>query len=256
MRADAVSRGVFNMHIARTSGLAAAAAAAGLSLLAAGGAGASQTGPQSYAPNYTFPNGFMGFALESHGGPINPGVIVGFNPQPDPPGFGGDDGALIALLNPADPQLFNPSTGGAFSFELALDLGDGSVIPLPDAPGDGQHTSYRGVIDGHNVDIALTFGPGDVNPGTWASFNPQPDPPGDVLAGQFQFFGREDPIMSFTVSIDGDPLSFTLAPGVPEPQTWALMLLGFGGAGGALRARATAATVGALGPVDRKCAVG
>jgi hypothetical protein len=219
--------------------LAATAMAAGFTLATVEPAQASQVNPQTFAPNYTFPIGFKGFALASHGGPVNPEVLVGFNPQPDPPGFGGgDDGALIALLDPADPQIRNPSTGGAFSFYLALeDFGDGSVIPLPDAPGDGHTTSFRGVIDDHTVDITLTFGPGDVNPGTWSSFNPQPDPPGDVMGGAFQFVGREDPDMNFTISIDGDPLSFTLEPGVPEPETWALMILGFGGAGAALRSR-------------------
>jgi hypothetical protein len=225
------------MFSPRSHRLAGSAIAACIGVLAAAGAASAAQTNTTFAPNYMFANGYMGFSLESHGGPINPGVLVGFNPQPDPPGDG-DNGALIALLNPSDPELFNPSTGGAFTFTLALEgLGDGSVIPLPDAPGDGHHTSYRGVIDGHSVDIMLDFGPGSVLPGSWASFNPQPEPPGDVMGGAFNFAPGVDPIMTFAISIDGDPLSFTVAPGVPEPQAWALMLLGFGGAGAALRAR-------------------
>lgn len=224
---------MFGTHARR--GLALAVTA-GAGLLAAGAASAAGVNT-TFAPNFTFPNGYQGFALQSSGGPINPGVLVGFNPQPDPPGDG-DNGALIALLNPADPQLFNPSTGGAFTFTLALEgLGDGSVIPLPDAPGDAHHTSYRGMIDGHSVDIALDFGPGVVIPGSWGAFNPQPDPPGDVMDGSFSFAPGVDPIMSFAITIDDQPLSFTLDPSVPEPQTWALMILGFGGAGAALRGR-------------------
>src|SRR5579859_3886945 len=110
--------------------MAMALAAAGL-MASAGAANASQVNNlQQFAPNYTFGDGAKGFALTTSGGPIDPGVIVGFNPQPDPPGFG-DDGALIGLLNPADPLLFSPAVGGSFTFLIGLLMpGDGSVLPL------------------------------------------------------------------------------------------------------------------------------
>jgi hypothetical protein len=223
----------------------AAAAATCAALLCAGAAGAAA--PGFHASNYTFPDGSAGFRLHSSGGPVNPEVIVGFNPQPEPPGIGAFDGAalggapgadrtLIALLNPADPLLFNPSTGGSFNFLIGLLFpGDGSVIPLPDTPDEGGKTGFSGKFDGHDVNVTLGFGPGPVDPGSWVGFNPQPDPPGDVLAGQFNFAGREDPWMTFSMSVDDKPLSFSL--GVPEPQTWALMIMGFGGAGAMLRSR-------------------
>jgi PEP-CTERM motif len=237
MRAVVVFWGVSDMFSPRALTLAATALAAGFSLAAAGAAKASDTNPELFAPNYTFPDGALGFELVSSGGPINPGVIVGFNPQPDPPGDG-DDGALIGLLRPADPELISPSLGGAFTFTLALqDLGDGSVIPLPSAPNSDGFTSLRDEIDGHTISITLQFGPDQVNPDTWGGFNPQPIPPGDVLDGSFQFASNVDPFMSFQIDVDGSPLSFSLAPGVPEPQAWALMLLGFGGAGAVLRSR-------------------
>ncbi|THD67295.1 PEPxxWA-CTERM sorting domain-containing protein [Phenylobacterium sp.] len=221
----------------RSIALAATVLAGGFVLATAGVAKASGVDPELFAPNYTFPNGSLGFELVSHGGPINPGVIVGFNPQPDPPGDG-DNGALIALLHPADPELISPSLGGAFTFTLALQgLGDGSVIPLPGAPNSDGFTSLRDEIDGHVISITLQFGPDQVNPETWGGFNPQPIPPGDVLDGSFQFASNVDPYMGFQIDVDGAPLSFSLAPGVPEPQAWALMLLGFGGAGGVLRSR-------------------
>ena len=208
-----------------------------MSLFAAGAANAARANTD-FAPNFTFGDGAQGFALVSHGGPINPGVLVGFNPQPDPPGFG-DDGALIALLNPADPMLVSPSLGGAFSFRMIIQgLGDGSVIPLPDAPGDGHHTGFRGLFGDHIVDVNFDFGPDSVAAFSWGAFNPQPEPPGDVLAGQFQFQTLADPFMSFDMSIDGQTLTFSLAPdAVPEPATWGLMILGLGGMGAALRSR-------------------
>lgn len=221
--------------------LAAGAAIAAANLL---GAGAAKAGGAdintTFAPNHTFADGAKGFKLTSHGGPINPGVLVGFNPQPDPPGIG-DDGLLIALLNPADPMLISPSTGGAFSFRLAFQgFGDGSVIPLPDAPNSDGFTSFRFASGIHDISVTLQFGPNQVDQGSWKGFNPQPDPPGDVLAGQFNFTTRADPFMAFQVSIDGQQLSFALddsGAGVPEPATWGLMLVGFGGLGAALRAR-------------------
>ena len=228
------------MSDTRLQWLTAAAAVAAASLFSAGAATASGADTlHQFAPNFTFGDGAKGFKLTSHGGPINPGVLVGFNPQPDPPGIG-DDGLLIALLNPSDPMLISPSTGGAFSFRLAIqNAGDGSVIPLPDAPNSDGFTSFRFLSGEHNIFVTLQFGPNQVDRASWVGFNPQPEPPGDVLAGQFNFNSMQDPFMGFQISIDGQALSFALdnSGGVPEPATWGLMLLGFGGMGAALRAR-------------------
>ena len=207
--------------------IAGAALAAALALAAAGAA-------QAASPNYTFPGGSPGFALVSHGGVVNPGVLVGFNPQPEPPGKGL---TVLDLTNPFAPQLDNPATDPGFSFLFALTgLGD-AMIPLPVAPNTDGRTRFRQEIGGHLLDVSLVFGPGPVDPSSWVAFNPQPDPPGDVWGASFLFLGREDPFAGFTVSIDGTPLSFTLADGVPEPAGWALMIAGFGLVGATLRAR-------------------
>jgi hypothetical protein len=175
----------------------------------------------------------------SRGGAIDPGVVVSFNPPGD-----GSDGLLIALLDPADPRLISTSTGGSFNFLIGLLLpavmpGDGSVVPLPDAPNSDGFTGFREMLGGHDISVSLQFGPGQVDPGSWSSFNPQPDPPGDVLKGSFQFADQVDPWMIFSISVDGDPLKFALdsSGGVPEPAEWALMIAGFGGVGAMLRSR-------------------
>jgi hypothetical protein len=227
-----------------------AAAAAACALAAAGSANAALNAYKP--PNYTFPDGFQGFALVTHGGSYNPGVLVGFNPQPEPPGdFTG--GLLLPAIqtginldNPARPILNNTTDGGAFNFLIALlDLGDGSVMPgdpapRPNADGFTRFTTSDG---GHDISITFQFGGGPVGSWSWGGFNPQPDPPGDFAGGQIGF--AADPFMSFSMNIDGSPVTFSLA-GAPEPGTWALMIVGLGGAGVVLRrARRQPATAAA-----------
>ena len=215
----------------------AAVAAATLSLTAAG---AARAGDGSvFPPNYTFSNGAQGWLLTSHGGPINPGVLVGFNPQPDPPGDG-DKGALIGLLNPADPMLMSPSTGGSFTFLIGLLFpGDGSVVPMPDAPNSDGFTGFRHLEGGHDISVNLQFGPQQVDATTWgANGLPGGLPDGNFLGGAFQFSEKLDPWMSFSISIDGSPLTCALDnSGVPEPAGWGLLIAGFGGVGAMLRMR-------------------
>ena len=190
-----------------------AAAAAGLLLLTAG---AAQAADGSVRPsNYTFANGDHGFALIGSGGPINPGVLVGFNPQPDPPG----DVLIptISLRNPFAPMITHLAASEGWQFQLAFTgLGDGGAHLLPDAP---------------NAD--------GVDPASWVGFNPQPDPPGNFLAGQFNFATPGDPFMGFSLTIDGTPISFAFVDGggVPEPAEWVLLIAGFGLVGVILRRR-------------------
>ena len=192
-------------------------------------------------PNYAFPDGFQGFALQTHGGMFNPGVLVGFNPQPDPPVIPTADVTSpptltrISLENPHVAVLNSPVDGGAFDFLIALlDLGDGSVMPGDPAGapnGDGL-THFHSMDAGHSIDIFLQFGGSAVGSWSWGAFNPQPDPPGDFADGVIGF--AADPFMGMRIEIDGSPLSFSLA-GAPEPMTWALMILGLAGCGAMLR---------------------
>jgi hypothetical protein len=219
--------------------VAGIAAAAALSL--AGAARANPVDATIITPHVDMGGGFMGFALSSHGGPVNPGVLVGFNPQPDPPGdtvgFNpqpdppGDGTSVLDLAIPGNPIIVNRSTGAwyGFLFEIA-GMGDGSVRHFVDAPNADGFTGFSSIIGGHEVDVAFHFSPGG-DPASWVGFNPQPEPPGDFV-GQGIFYAP-DPWASFTMDIDGQRLSFS--PGAPEPGAWALMLLGVGGLGAALR---------------------
>jgi hypothetical protein len=218
-----------------TRGLAAAILAAGVAVAVAGAAQASQVNAGPFAPNYTFPDGSAGFELVGQGaGPINPILLVGFNPQPDPPGV---PPTTVDLSNPTAPRLFNPSLTQDFALEFDLQgLGDGT-IPTPPAPNSDGITRIEQVLGNNIIDITLQVGPGPQD-GSWQGFNPQPIPPGDVMGVDMTFPAGLDPFASFSVTINGDAVSFSMAPGgVPEPESWALMILGFAGAGGLLRAR-------------------
>ena len=225
-------------HFRSFSALAAFAAAVVL-------AGAAQAGDGSVRPsNFKFADGSKGFALTSKGGLINPGVLVGFNPQPDPPGDVGF--ALIDLTDPFHPALHAPLIeGSGYRFQFFHTLGGRSVAPL-DLPNADGFTGFRDMFEGHAIDVMFHFGPGQVDRASWVDFNPQPDPPGKGFAQDFKFLvpavhpsgasGAGDPnaIVSFSLSVDGQALRFSATP---EPAGWAMMILGFGGTGVLLRRR-------------------
>jgi len=230
--------------------LFAAAAGAALAFAAASQAGAAQV--DFKPPNYTFPSGFQGFALTAQTTGFTGGVRLGFNPAELVPAVqlpeeGGAAALLpqtkISLANPFEAVMDSPVDGGAFDFLIALlDLGDGSVMPGDDAPrpnADGR-TRFDTTLGGHDISIFLAFGGSEVTSWSWGAFNPQPDPPADFATGEIGF--AADPFMGFGLTVDGAPARLSLN-GVPEPASWALMLVGFAGAGLALRRARRAAVV-------------
>jgi len=172
--------------------------------------------------------------------PLSPGVIVGFNPQPDPPGT---PDPTLDLGNPALPAIQTPTVGGnAFRFLFALEspFVVGDVAPLSfvlATPPDPDHIAFevrRGDALLFGVDaVASITGGGHLDPGSIVGFNPQPDPPG------FQGFGVDFAFGALTVnglrSVGVATLSFEMhdAAGdlysfqsVPEPATLASVALG------------------------------
>jgi PEP-CTERM motif len=180
-------------------------------------------GAAELLPAYTFPDGSAGFEFRTSGGITNPGVLVGFNPQPDPPGF---PTTTADLRDPTSP-VFDQATGtSAYLVTVSLLLpGTPSLLLPADLEADGSvrvtcDGSVAKACDGSVFQISLAFPADDVT--SWSSFNPQPDPPGIYFSYLATFRGA--PTFALSITDGGNPLTFSP---VPEPATWALMAVGF-----------------------------
>jgi len=174
------------------------------------------------------------FALAGSGGVINPGVLVGFNPQPEPP-------ARITELSflSRDPIMIlrdqtNPERGLQL-FDLFLGLGAPHVtmsftMPqvVPSAAGLSTVHTRASSAGGDVVfdvffDIWSSSG-GLLEPGTLVGFNPQPEPPG-ALTGRIGMSFGIDSLSDAMVRLrmfdgQGNPIRFDA---VPEPAGLALL---------------------------------
>jgi PEP-CTERM motif len=192
-------------------------------------------------PAYTFPDGSAGFEFRTSGGITNPGVLVGFNPQPDPPGI--PVLPTTADLRDQTSPIFDQTTQATtylVTVSLLLPGTPSLLLPAvnpPDRDGHVQVTcdgSVAQACDGSVFQISLAFPADDVT--SWSSFNPQPDPPGIYFSYLATFSG--DPTFALSITDGGNPLTFSP---VPEPATWGLMAVGFVSLGAfAMRRRAKA----------------
>jgi hypothetical protein len=171
-------------------------------------------------PSYPLPTDLHYLATTGLG-PLNPEVIVGFNPQPDPPGFGD----LVDLANPLAPSI-TLSTTGLTTILFGMH-GPGPNDPYTMTPGlfsvNSDHVgtcNFTETGDGNTFQV--TFDIAGLT-GGWSSFNPQPDPPGDF---GFVFDGDS----RLTVHIDLVQPNQTLQPLalVPEPTGLGVLLVALG----------------------------
>lgn len=117
----------------------------------------------------------------------NPGVLVGFNPQPDPPALP----LFVDLTNNLLPAVQTP-TGGERAFHFLFALGNS---PDPDSrwsfalmrsPGLDQFAFdalLGGTVALQVIAHATNSDGGRLDPGSLVGFNPQPDPPGFTAIG-------------------------------------------------------------------------
>lgn len=177
------------------------------------------------------------FALRGSGGLVDPVLLVGFDPQPDPPGARSD----LGLLLPAAPTLTlrgvsDPPGGRQFFdvfFGLLLPAAPGLLLPylpfdlVPDpiasAPTRTLHLRAVDRAGATLVDIFVDFAStsGGVLDGASAvAFDPQPEPPGDFPLGQafglnFAMTSLSDVALTLRMS-DAAGAAISFAP-VPAP---------------------------------------
>ena len=181
------------------------------------------------------------FGLAGSGGLVNPGLLVGFNPQPEPP-------ARIAELSfaanpmgdmyPPDPILTlrdqTQTAGTPQFFDVFVALGVPMVELSFSAPAiaagvPGVRTEARTaggeLLFQILLDLSSSSG-GIVDPASLVGFNPQPEPPAGYASGafgmSFAMTSLSDVMLRLQVfDAEGNPITLR---SVPEPP--ALVALG------------------------------
>ncbi len=172
------------------------------------------------------------FALRTSGGPSNPGVLVGFNPQPEPPLR-----TILGLQNPFAPTyttddvvdqpfrvLFAMSGPDIFFEQLIAPNASGFAITAVD-----KATK----LDLFNIFFSFTTSSGGfLDPASVVGFNPQPEPPlaGFVGLGfDLEFTSNSTATMTLQIQdIQGNDLNFAV---IPLPAALPLFLTGLAGLG-------------------------
>ena len=175
------------------------------------------------------------FVFSSQGGFVNPLFRVGFNPQPEPPG----DLPILDLSDLTQPIITVPEAGFS-SGDMRMLFGISSPYTFNASGGPvGSMYSFLAEPPGGSllpdltIELDMNTGGGGVPvPGSWAFFNPQPEPPlpdasPDGLGIDFTFDITSPGTLTFRVLENGiDPLTFTV---IPEPSAMVLGLLALGG---------------------------
>ncbi len=179
------------------------------------------------------------FALQSRGAALDPAVLVGFDPQPEPPVTAR---AVLDLTDRTAPLLIlrdqSSPPGGLqlFDFFVAFDVPGQTITIVPCIlPSDvSPHLGLEVRADTATGPLLFellaefsTSSGGLVDPASVVGFDPQPDPPGEFGARfglTLAFKELSDVQVRFSVlPTDGPPLAFTQ---VPEPSAFALLGLG------------------------------
>lgn len=179
------------------------------------------------------------FNLRTTGGLTNPGVLVGFNPQPEPP-----LATILGLSNPLAPTFTTDEVSAPTTFQVLFALSTPSSIffeqlSAPDANGFGisaVEVATKVVL--FNILFSFTTSSGGfLDPGSVVGFNPQPEPP---LSGFVEGIGFDLELTSLSTATmtlqiqdaDGNTLNFSEAPAaIPLPAALPLFLTGLAGLG-------------------------
>lgn len=171
------------------------------------------------------------------GVPLDQQTVVDFD-HPNAPGFGFSGGYVRSGGLGLDPGVSAPPPGDLSNYETVLG-GSQAVFTSPNPM--TSFSFFLGSPDSYNS-VEL-IGPGGYDwtlhgDGIWGGV-----PPGNgdqSLGLRVRYDFGANPVDKIIFSSSGNSFEFdTLAAnlGVPEPQAWALMILGFGGVGAMLRNR-------------------
>ncbi|HXA38977.1 MAG TPA: PEPxxWA-CTERM sorting domain-containing protein [Phenylobacterium sp.] len=141
---------------------------------------------------------------------------------------------------PVTAGVYDPATGRDGSQYLSIQGGQSVTMTLADL---SEISLYIGSLDGYNK-LSFHYADGTTEAlmsGQWVSDNTISQSNGDRQNGNSN--GRltltfDKPVTSVVLSSDTNAFEISdIAGGVPEPASWALMILGFGGAGALARGR-------------------
>jgi hypothetical protein len=173
------------------------------------------------------------FALQTSGGPVNPLVLVGFNPQPEPPighgsvlDFGNTSGTSSEPTVTANGTF---DSDQLFQILFAMDGPGISFSNTAGIPDNSGHFEFSALDAAgamlFNIMFDVTTSSNGVPNGDWVGFNPQPEPP-IYLPGQGAAIGFNTGFTSFSAvtlklqiqDAQGNALNFSEAPAVvPVP---------------------------------------
>lgn len=143
---------------------------------------------------------------------------------------GGPDGGGLFLGSTFDP----PAALGTITVGFANPLGNGAGADLRiyDVANSANET-FNVFLSSDNVGYTLI--------GEFSATNNLVDWD-SLFAGPVSFVRLTNTSQSVSVDIDAIEGFFRFSTAVPEPSTWAMLILGFGAVGGAMRGRGNAAS--------------
>jgi hypothetical protein len=200
--------------------------------------------PATAAPNLvtngSFESGFSGWTLTGTAGDGDPAVVIPYNSTSGYPGGAYGEPIPPDSLAGPDPDAAGNSAvyfvsdfaNETLTQTIHLDPGVYSIGFDAYAPGNGFANQFDATFTGSIAGVSLANY--DVSTGpvqTWSPFY-----------GSTKITTAGDYDITFTFNTNGDPAKdividrvFVVAGGVPEPMTWAMLLVGFFGLGAVVR---------------------
>jgi Protein of unknown function (DUF642)/PEP-CTERM motif len=216
------------------------------------------------APASTTPAGApgQGYVLQTIGSSFGPGGAWTVSYAPGSAGLSGDAVALGSTVEYAGPNIFYNANTGEQSLDLSGDLDNGHPAGVSQTIATLAGASYSltfslaSWVDQPNTQVGLYVNsqlantyqndsnnlgrgglpsdpsfPNFVDGNVWESFTYN-----FTAASDLTTIGFFNASASGVSEVGLDDVSLTASGGVPEPATWATMLLGFGAMGAAMRA--------------------